>query len=87
MYKDPIKQAFRDFVQDKLILRNACTDPCDVLFEGPCCCGAVHSPEELPYRCGLNVWDVIAKACNKNNIMIPGDVDPDIVRGLNKKEW
>jgi hypothetical protein len=85
--QDPIKQVFQDFVHDKLTLHGTYSESCDVLFEGPCCCGVWHTPEALPYRCGPNVWDALEKACSQNSIVIPGDVDPDVWLVLNIMEW
>lgn len=65
---------------------------CDVLFEGPCACGAMHDRSELPERINRrgcsNVeggWDVVAVTCNVFDVPIPADIEKAATKLLEKE--
>lgn len=84
-----IEKEFRQHMQRcQLKLYNGGQE-CDVLFEGPCSCGAWHFREEFMDRCnrgGANLWPQIVADCIANKITIPASfVQYDAILG--KKEW
>ncbi len=87
-----VDEQFRDHVVGKLTLYNGSTQ-CDVLFEGPCSCGAWHSREELPSRCDRmqkqSLWNRIVTDCYQNGITIPADIESagTDLRRLSVKEF
>lgn len=66
---------------------------CDVLFDGPCACGAWHSRDELPHRidrprCSNATWARVVNDCYKSGVKIPADIEEaGTTLILNHKEW
>ena len=74
---------FFDHVKDRLKLHNG-SSACDILFEGPCSCGAWHTRDDLARRCGPATWQQVVADCCANRVQIPDDLYPE---RLNEKEW
>jgi len=68
---DDIEQRFYNHIVNKLTLYNASSQPCDVLWEGFCCCGAYHAREDFIDRCSIKTWRQVVKDCQKNGVVVP----------------
>jgi len=62
---------------------------CDVLFEGPCSCGAWHYREDLIRRCnqgGNNLWETVIADCKQNGIPVPRSLFEVYSAGVKERE-
>lgn len=83
------EKAFGDYMQQcQLQMYNGGTQ-CDVLFEGPCSCGAWHFRKEFISRCNRgnnNLWQRIVADCRANGIPIPHSLSQYDIEGL-ERDW
>lgn len=77
------EEIFWNHVLGKLDLYNG-GQKCDVIFEGPCSCGAWHHRQEFIWRCnryGQDIFKEVVEDCKKHGVLVPrGFFRPELSR-------